>query len=224
MKILIFSDLHDNHAALAQIFAEARRLGAHALYYLGDVGRDPALFRRLQEAGIPCVFGNWEVSGYTYLPADLRTWVAQWPALRTVGDFAFAHATPEIPAGAESAAGARTYMRTGRGWSSLFPRLDRNEEAVWRALAAMEESGARVAFHGHTHVQKVWAWRDGGTGRRLLSTLGPQDFAYGSGSKTGPNRYIVGVGSAGQPQDGPRGGYALVDDESGVVEIRLLSA
>ncbi len=104
------------------------------------------------------------------------------------------------------------------GWHTLFPRLDRDEDAVWRALAVMEEQGIRVAFHGHTHVQKVWSWADQGDAHRRLAAMSHlHELVLSPGPAHAPNRYIVGVGSVGQPHDGPLGRYAIYDSSNDLV-------
>ncbi len=71
MKIAIFSDLHDNRFALDRLLADAERRGVDEMLYLGDVGHSLELFGRLRLAGIPCIFGNWEVSGLGRMQDDL---------------------------------------------------------------------------------------------------------------------------------------------------------
>jgi diadenosine tetraphosphatase ApaH/serine/threonine PP2A family protein phosphatase len=89
----------------------------------------------------------------------------------------------------------------GLHWLSLFPPLDRDTGARWRALATLEAAGARVAFHGHTHVQEAWRWKPGGWLERLRAT---EFDLLADGS-----RYLVGVGSVGSPRDGDGACYAL---------------
>lgn len=223
MRYAIFSDLHDNLPALTTVLTDAALYNAERLIYLGDVGRDPALFLALQERKIPCVFGNWEVSGWQRLPAPLAAWVGTWPATIQIGNALVCHATPAMPVTAANTATAATYIAGGVGWLSLFPRLHRNEEARWAALAALEAANVRVAFHGHTHVQEVHGWLDEGTGQRRLRTFRePSAFTLDPGLLDAPNRYLVGVGSAGAPDDGPQLRYAIYDEVTQQVILRRL--
>ena len=223
MRYAIFSDLHDNQHSLAGVLADAKQYGVDHFIYLGDVGHDPALFRALRERDIPCTFGNWEVSGWQRLPTTLATWVGAWPALIRHEEAIFCHATPDIPAAAATTASAATYMTNGVGWMTLFPRLNRNEEARWAALAALETLDARVAFHGHTHVQEVYGWVGDEQGQRRLYTFNAStEFHLEQGNPTAPNRYLVGVGSAGAPDDGPQLRYVIYDDATKQVMLRRL--
>lgn len=223
MRYAIFSDLHDNHAGLTAVLVDAAQQNADQLIYLGDVGRDPQLFLSLQELRLPCVFGNWEVSGWPRLPATIADWVRNWPATLRQGGAIFCHATPDMPAAATSTTTAAAYMAGGINWHTLFPSLHRNETARWAALAALEAANARIAFHGHTHIQEVYAWRaENGAQRHIHCVNAPTEFTVAAGSPTAPNRYLVGVGSAGAPDDGPRLRYALYDDVTELVTLRRL--
>ncbi|MBX3014376.1 MAG: metallophosphoesterase family protein [Caldilineaceae bacterium] len=223
MRLAIFSDLHDNHHALAAVQRDAADWGAEQLIYLGDVGRDPQLFLALQEGQIPCLFGNWEVSGWQRLPTALAAWVGKWPATMHQGAAIFCHATPDMPPTVTDTAMASAYMAGGMGWPALFPRLHRQEAARWAALAALETLEAQVAFHGHTHVQEVWAWTVDQQGQRHLRQLPtPTTVTLEPGTAIAPNRYLVGVGSAGAPDDGPGICYARYDDITHQVTLRRL--
>lgn len=223
MRYAIFSDLHNNTLGFTAVLADAAQHQADGLICLGDVGRDPQLLAALYERAIPCTFGNWEVSGWQRLPPTLADWVGEWPAMIRLGEAIFCHATPNMPAGAARTALASVYMTDGVGWQTLFPRLHRNETARWAAIAALEAANLRVAFHGHTHVQEVYVWSAQDGGRRQLRAFSePTEFILEPGSVTAPNRYLVGVGSAGAPDDGPQLRYVIYDDETKQVILRRL--
>jgi hypothetical protein len=150
-----------------------------------------------------------------------RAWVARWPALVRHGHALFTHATPAVPLTIRVTADVAALRTAGEQWLHLFPRLDRHEQAVWDALAAMEAADARVVFHGHTHVQQAQGWVTGDNGRRRLRTWNNVEMIeLQEGDPGRPNRYLIGVGSAGQPEDGPQGGYAVYDAEAGKVWFR----
>lgn len=215
MRLAILSDLHNHLGGLHTIMRHAERHQADKLIYLGDLGSDPALFAPLHSREIACTFGNWEVSGWQSLPAPWNTWVADWPAQIIHNDICFTHATPDIPPEVTSTATAARYMSRGIGWHQLFPRLNQNEEARWQALAALETANQRAAFHGHTHIQHVWRFAAG----RWHSFAGPTEFTLEIGTPDHPSRYLIGIGSAGAPQDGPSLRYALFDDSEQHVQL-----
>jgi len=223
MRFAIFSDLHDNLDGLLRVLTDIGQQRVDSLIYLGDAGRDPSLFVELQQRGIACTFGNWELSGLRRLSAPLATWVGAWPATIRHGDALFCHATPDMPTAAATAAMAVVYMATGISWPMLFPRLNYNEQARWNALAVLEAADLRVAFHGHTHIQQVWVWQSDAAGKRQLRGFTePAEFRLDPGPVDAPTRYLIGVGSAGQPDDGPALRYVIYDDEAGVVILRKL--
>ena len=223
MRYAIFSDLHDNQQGLMAVLTDAEQWQADSLIYLGDVGREARLFLALQERQIACTFGNWEVSGWQRLPTHLAAWVGEWPATIQRGTAIFCHATPDMPATVTKTAAASTYMAGGQSWHTLFPRLHRSETARWAAFAVLEETNRQVAFHGHTHVQELYRWESDETGHRRLQVVRtPGEFTMTAGHTTVPNRYLVGVGSAGAPDDGPGLCYALYDDVTQQVILRRL--
>lgn len=223
MRYAIFSDLHDNQHGLHAVLTDATLWQVDRFLCLGDVGRNPDLFQALQEQQIACTFGNWEVSGWQRLPASLAAWVGAWPATITHGAAIFAHATPDMPPTITHTAVATAYMASGQSWHSLFPRLHRQDDARWAALAALEAADLRLAFHGHTHVQEICAWESDAQAQRHLRVIRtPGELIITPGTPAAPNRYLVGVGSAGAPDDGPGLCYALYDDVTQQVILRRL--
>ncbi len=223
MRIAIFSDLHDNLDAFYALLDDAARQQVDRFVYLGDVGRDLRLFNELYKRQIPCTFGNWEVSGLRHMPETVRHWVADWPSIIVEKQAIYCHATPDMPAAATTTATTITHMQSGVGWTALFPRLHTNDDARWQALAAIEQRDVQVAFHGHTHVQQVWVWESAADGiRHLRSFAGPAEFTLEAGSEQTPNRYLVGVGSIGEPLDGIRGRYVIFDDSTSRIALRIL--
>ncbi len=223
MRFAILSDLHDNLVGFYRVLADIEQQPIDRLIYLGDAGRNPQIFGELQQRGVACTFGNWEVSGLRRLAEPLASWVGAWPATIQLGQAIFCHATPNMPINAINTAAAAQHIAADSTWASLFPRLNLNEQARWDALATLEAADLRVAFHGHTHIQMVWVWQADQAGRRQLrSFTEPFEFTLDAGPPTAPTRYLIGVGSAGQPDDGPALCYVVYDDHTNVVTLRKL--
>ena len=90
----------------------------------------------------------------------------------------------------------------------IFDELD--------ALRAFEASTRPVCLFGHTHVAIAY--------RRLPDRLempaGPGDTDQVRLSINGDARYLVNVGSVGQPRDGdPRAAAGIVDTTAGTIEL-----
>ena len=215
MRTAVFSDLHDLTKGLLAVEADAQRRRADRLIYLGDVGHQHDLFDALQTREIECTFGNWEVSGLRRLPPKLAEWVAEWPASIDQGSVRYSHATPDLPTAIRTTADAAAVVGRGTGWGELFPRLHVSDMARWAALAALETDHLRAAFHGHTHVQQAWCF----SGGRWHSQYGPHEFYLEGGANGDGPRYLIGVGSAGDPQDGNALRYALYDDKDQSVAL-----
>lgn len=215
MRFVIFSDLHNLIAGFRTILRHAERNNADRLLYLGDVGSDNKLFAALYARGIDCTFGNWEVSGLRRMPSPIAKWVSAWPAKIEIDDICYTHASPDLPASVHDTTSAVDYMANGVGWSQLFPRLHNNEEARWAALAALEMRDQRAAFHGHTHIQQVWIYEN----QRWRCVNGPAEFILEPGNLQHATRYLIGVGSAGDPQDGSALRFALYDDHDKSVQL-----
>lgn len=217
MRTAIFADLHDNYAGLTAVLDDAAAHEVDRTFFLGDAGHTPRIFAALQARKIACVYGNWEVSGLRRWNQSLTACVSAWPAMIRESGAVYCHATPDMPAALTTAAAAAAWMKPGMNWSALFPRLHQNMDAVWNALAWMETAGVTVAFHGHTHVQMVWVWELATNQLRSFTTLERVRLAPGT-------RAIIGVGSAGVPEDGPWPRYAIYDDALNVVQLRRLEA
>ncbi|UCC61920.1 MAG: metallophosphoesterase family protein [Anaerolineae bacterium] len=214
MRYAILSDIHSNLLALERVLADARRRGAEAFLCLGDVGSDAGL-DRLRQAGADLVFGNWEVSQWGYLHQENQAWVRGLSPMLTRDNFLAAHAAPWWPAGLSNVEDFMDHiLRQGVRWRVLFPYLDQDTDALWQALAELENAGRQILFHGHTHVQV--AQRVGPTGR--ITRLRRPEFTLDRRA-----RYVIGVGSVGRPEDGPAPRYVVYDDEIAHVWLRALN-
>lgn len=213
MRYAILSDVHGRLEKLEAALADAQERGAEQIVSLGDVGGDDCL-ALLGQAGASAVFGNYEVSGWRRLQSEHRAWVQEWRPLLARDGFLAVHAAPYWPEGLENVADFGRWLKhTGQSWRALFPYLTEDQEAMWKALAELEETGEAILFHGHTHQQSIWCWQPTGHLRQeRASTLQIKDG----------HRYVVGVGSVGLPQDGGWAAYVLYDASARQVErVRL---
>lgn len=218
MRYAFLSDVHGRVARIQAVLADAQQHGAAQIVCLGDVGGDerPGLSGReclalLRQAGAAAAFGNYEVSGWSRLAAENRTWVQAWPPLLAGDTFLAVHAAPWWPDGLHTLEEFAAWrQQPGRGWRSLFPYLTDDEDYLWQALAELETAGKEVLFHGHTHRQTVW--RCGPAGRLQQART--------AAIRVQPeHRYLVGVGSVGEPEDGAWSEYVLYDQDQGQIEL-----
>ncbi len=86
-----------------------------------------------------------------------------------------------------------------------------DKDAARRAFGATD---AALIFIGHTHIAELYALAPD-------DTISHQHFQYGgSTSLDASRRYIINVGSVGQPRDlNPRASFCFYDDQARTVEI-----
>lgn len=212
MKTAVISDVHGNFEALRAVLEEIERLDVDDLFSLGDaVGYGPEpqacvdLLRR--EASVN-IMGNHDAAavGMTdaaHFNVNARRAV-EWTR-RTLDEEAAAFLS------------ALPYTRCREG--ILLAHASPGEPGAWHYVTTMEDAALcfdsfteESCFVGHTHVPFIVSQRPDGSVEATESG--------GSVLEEGC-RYLVNVGSVGQPRDrDSRASYALVDTGEGTVEIR----
>jgi diadenosine tetraphosphatase ApaH/serine/threonine PP2A family protein phosphatase len=208
MRQAIFSDIHSNLEALQTCVEHARVHGATHFACLGDCvgyGADPmptlALLMSLPD--LLLVRGNHDEALFNTEVIDVPgiresiDWardqlspaqldlLRQAPYVRQVGSVTYAHASAYAP----------------EQWEYL-----RHFEQIRDCLAATE---AWVTFIGHVHVPMVFTRMADGS----LRDFDPQPDA--PIPLAADCRYVVNVGSVGQPRDGKNtASYAIYDDDA----------
>ena len=215
MRAAVISDIHANLEALDAVGRVAAQRGVESWVCLGDIvgyGADPRLcLQRLRELTDQIVLGNHDAAAVGLIDlshfnpyarraalwtADQltqaeRRFVASLPLTRESGDALCVHADPRAPG----------------AWDYVFSSAD--------AADAMAATRARCCFIGHSHQPFVCSllvgqddpvrWNPIRTGRVDLG---------------GDRRFLVNVGSVGQPRDGdPRACFVIWDDRENTVEF-----
>jgi diadenosine tetraphosphatase ApaH/serine/threonine PP2A family protein phosphatase len=211
VRYAIVSDIHANLDALRAVLADARDL-VDAILCLGDVvgyGAEPeGCIELVAERCQAVIAGNHE-----HAAAGLMT--LEWfnPYARVAAEWTRDRLDDEH-----------------RAWLAALPLLREFEEATlvhaspqqpdeWEYVISAEDGyrafasfTTRLCFVGHSHLPGVWA--QGSWGRS--HEAGAVDVALEPGS-----RYLVNVGSVGQPRDrDPRAAWLLWDAEARRVSIR----
>jgi diadenosine tetraphosphatase ApaH/serine/threonine PP2A family protein phosphatase len=126
------------------------------------------------------------------LPSAALAWLGDLPLTAVVGDATLAHASPSHP----------------EEWDYLL-----SAEDGFGVFGAFE---TRLCFVGHSHRPGVWSLGSSGPEHADRFTAWPAEVPLEDG-----RRYLVNVGSVGQPRDrDPRAAYAVWDLEARRVEIR----
>lgn len=214
MRYAIISDIHGNLESLRAVLDDAHGR-ADAAVCLGDVvgyGAEPAACIELvAERCQAVVGGNHEHAVAGLLALDwfnpYARVAAEWTRDRLDDDH--------------------------RAWLAVLPLVRELEDATlvhaspaqpdeWEYLMSAEDGYAafpafatRLCFVGHSHVPGVWM--QGSWGRAHEPGVGEITIDPGT-------RYIVNVGSVGQPRDrDPRAAWALWDTEARRVSVRRVA-
>jgi predicted phosphodiesterase len=215
MKIGIISDIHSNLEALDACREEALREGVEAYVCLGDMvnyGPDPGptLDRIMALPGLIAVLGNhdeamfrepvWSSSGEVeqaaaWTRSQLRTehleFLKNLHYVQHAHGAAFAHATFDYP----------------DNWEYVVDR-----KQAKRAFSAVSAS---VMFFGHVHWPQVFVQTTSGD-IDIIDPLAGESYPLNDGC-----RYLVNVGSVGQPRDGINAAcFVVYDDEARTISFR----
>ena len=213
MRIALFGDIHANLEALETVLEDAGNQGATDYVCLGDVvgyNADPAAcLEKVRDMGCPTVKGNHDedASGThsletmnpvaaaalewtrNQLTDEQRDWLRRLRMVRQVEDFTVVHSTLDQPS----------------NWNYVTNRFD--------AMANFSYQFTQIAFHGHTHVPRVYVKAD------RVQEVAADSVVIEEGCK-----YFINIGSVGQPRDGDwRASYVLYDVENQLVTFRRLN-
>ena len=212
MRFALLSDLHANRQALTAVLSDIQATGADELICLGDVvgyGPAPAEVLALAHARIHhFILGNHDAVIAGQLQSDLfnddaRT-IIEWTAKQLDRKAAAFLAAQPLAVQGKSFRCVHGEYTSPPAFQYLFSEED--------ALANWNACPDPFLFVGHTHVPGLFVLGKSG----VPHALPPQDFAAEEGK-----RYIVNVGSVGQPRDGDvRASWVLFDDDAQTVQFR----
>jgi len=208
--------VHGNLEALTAVLADAAAQGALGILCLGDLvgyGADPvACVEQLGERAVCVVTGNHEYGALGLMDLDWFNPLARAAALWTRGRLDEDH---------------RRYLqglpvRTTLEDATLVHASPRHPDE-WDYLISAEDGfevfgdfDTRLCFVGHSHRPGAWS----------LGSSGPEHVAHLTPSQSrvkleDGRRYIINVGSVGQPRDrDPRAAYAIWDRDDRAVTIQ----
>jgi diadenosine tetraphosphatase ApaH/serine/threonine PP2A family protein phosphatase len=209
VKFAIFSDVHGNLEALEAVLSHAARSGAGFHLCLGDVigyGANPnecvERIRALEPGA--CLRGNHDAAVVDARERAFFHEVALQGILYSAQQLApsnaeYLHALPYVYRGHARMMGVHASPYRPEAWEYVL-----DQTGATRAFEAM--APARVAFIGHSHSPVVFS-DDGNVQRYPVNGSLELDL--------GACRYIMNVGSVGQPRDGnPDASYVVYDDEN----------
>jgi diadenosine tetraphosphatase ApaH/serine/threonine PP2A family protein phosphatase len=216
MKRAILSDVHGNLEALEAVLGDLRDAGAGEIWSLGDAvgyGPDPErCVEILREEAAVNLMGNHDAAVVDLTPVEHFNINArravEWT--RSVVGPSTVKLLEDLP------------YTERREEAFLVHASPRNPEA-WDYIMSVTEAEecftyfeGQTCFVGHTHVPFFAIHGEGEKGSRLIhrKTAKLRDDA----------RYLINVGSVGQPRDlDPRASYVMFDAEEGRAEIRRVT-
>jgi predicted phosphodiesterase len=207
MRIAIISDIHGNLEALLRVLDDAAQVGADQIISLGDnIGYGPepeevvALLRR---RGIASIMGNHEqaLTSPSYLERLNPTARESMRITRTLLS----------PATASYCMGLPTFQLEGgarlvHGCPPDSPGTYLFDPPPARIRRLFNLFAEPLCFFGHTHLLLLYEW-DGTVSRTI-------DLQEGDYLLDPEHRYLVNVGSVGQPRDGTSHAKYLVWDQA----------
>ena len=210
MRYAVLSDVHSNLEALSAVLETIGRMRIDSLLCLGDlVGYGPnpdECVELLRSRAQPVVRGNHDHAAVT--PGHERYFNA-WgqAAIRWTRGIA----------SRENLAYLAGLPLTARAGGALLVHASPSVPEAWRYVIDADDAaeefaafGERVCLIGHSHVPLVAEWS---AGESLDVTAPEVPLAEG-------RRYIVNVGSVGQPRDGdPRAAFGVLDLDESRVEL-----
>lgn len=214
----ILSDVHSNLEALTRVCGHASAHGAGRYVCLGDFigyGADPApaLERVMALTGLAAVRGNHDDSLFRELGREA------FPEIRRAIAWTRERLSPvqlnflaDLPLLARD--GAATYAHASAYQPDAWEYLRQPDQIP----ACLEAAGTPMTFIGHVHVPRVFYETSAGAVRELVP-LGGTAIPLSAAA-----RYVVNVGSVGQPRDGNNAAcYVLYDDVAHEVTFHRLA-
>ncbi|NQZ66619.1 MAG: metallophosphoesterase family protein [Lentisphaeria bacterium] len=213
MRYAIVSDIHANRQAWEAILADMEKIGVDTVLCLGDViGYGPEPSRVLESAYKHCsnfVLGNHDAVVGGRLDPDLfndeARVVIDWTCEQLNDDVAKFFSVMPMSMSDEDF----LCVHAEAANPERFGYIDTPELALESIMSCTE----RLTFVGHTHLPSVYAMQEG-----VMVPQATADFNIAPDM-----RYLVNVGSVGDPRDGDkRASYVIYDQQQNTVHFRRI--
>lgn len=212
MLCALISDIHGNLEALTAVLQDVEQHKVDAIHCLGDVvgyGPDPGPCLELVDKTCKIkLLGNHEQAATGMLPIESYNPAARQSALWTKEQLSDNHFSM-----------IRRYMMEGHAADVHLVHASPYQPDQWRYILTPEEASLafssfdeQICFNGHTHLPIIFSEVPDGEPRlRVGHSFLPDE----------QTRYIINVGSVGQPRDkDPRACYVLYDSTEREVTYR----
>jgi len=210
MRYAIFGDIHANLHALEAVLADAADQRCTNFVCMGDIVGYNAFptkcIERIRQLECPVVKGNHDEQasmlgdqeGFNALAEEAINWTRKQLSEE---DKQWLRAL-RLQRQVRDFTIVHATLDTPHKWGYVFNQLD--------AAASFSYQTTTLCFIGHTHAPMVYI-RDGSVRANELDSIKVQQG----------KKYLINVGSVGQPRDGnPRAAYCIYDLSLGLVKIR----
>ena len=217
MRLAIFSDAHGNFDALEQVIKDIDASDVDTIISLGDnIGYGPEsdrVIKKIKALDIPSVLGNHElaVDDEEYLnwfnPAARKSLMKTRDELSEASISHISQFEPFITSYG---------YRFVHGFPPDSPLIYMYQVSEGRKQEVFEEMTERLCFIGHTHTLDIIGY-DG-------KDLQYEDLPEGLSHLDPDKKYIINVGSVGQPRDSSNNAkYVIWDSLENSLDVRFLS-
>ncbi|MDR3631855.1 MAG: metallophosphoesterase family protein [Desulfocapsaceae bacterium] len=216
MRLAILSDIHGNLEAFESVRADIRLQGTDGVICLGDMigyGPDPEdVIQGVRDLQCRTVLGNHEASLFSGKARSRMNFQARENSIRMehlISEKSLAYCR-NLP----------SFLHSGEAWyvhgyppDSVFIYLFNQSDQKIADLFDTDQ--ASLYFVGHTHDLRM--------ATRHLGEVYRSSLTKGRIRLEKNNKYIINVGSVGQPRDGSnQAKYVIWDDETRDLEIRFI--
>jgi diadenosine tetraphosphatase ApaH/serine/threonine PP2A family protein phosphatase len=205
VRLAIISDIHANLEALESVLKDVELMQANRLVCLGDIvgyGADPsACVAIIRDRADLCVLGNHDAAVFSgtdlaVFNPHAREAMAWTAAQLSNDDVAYLRGLP-YRVSTDDLLFVHSAPRAPEQWDYVFSGMEARQHGRY--------FHERICFIGHSHVPGIYA-----------IDAGIREYIHGQ-------RYLINVGSVGQPRDGDwRSSYGLLDTVSGTYENRRI--
>lgn len=217
MKVAIISDIHGNYEAFREVLADIKKSKVDRIISLGDnIGYGPEPDKVVQEIldrGIPSVKGNHELA---IEDEEYLAWfnpVARKSLMKTRELLS--------PSSIEFVTSLEPFLsaddcRYVHGFPPDSPMIYMFQTSETRKKQILKKIPERLCFIGHTHTLEMISF-DG-------KDLDYADLAQGVVDLEADKKYIINIGSVGQPRDnGNEAKYVIWDSLADTIDVRYIS-
>lgn len=216
MKIAVISDIHGNMDAFQAVLTDIDSNGLDAVISLGDMigyGAQPeTVLAEVRRRRMPALMGNHELA---VVDPSYLNWFND-PARQSLQKSIIMLSPDSI----QYVSGLKPFLLMDQyyfvhGYPPKSPLIYLFQVSNEKLIQTFLESEYRFYFIGHTHALELISF-DGLNIRRLPLREGITRLEK-------ENRYMINIGSVGQPRDGNNcAKYAILDSETDTIDIRFI--